>query len=106
MNRIIITLFAVLALSLTAVAQSSSHQYITVVAEPDHADWTYHVGERAQITAYAIKENVRMPNTEITYSYGPDKLDAVYTGKVTTDRNGWHTLPCRVPRRQVSPACV
>ena len=88
MNRIITTLFAVLALSLTVVAQSSSHQYITVVAEPDHADWTYHVGERAQITAYAIKENVRMPNTEITYSYGPDKLDAVYTGKVTTDRNG------------------
>ena len=88
MNRIIITLLAVLVLSLTAVAQSSSHQYITVVAEPDHADWTYHVGERAQITTYAIKENVRMPNTEITYSYGPDKLDAVYTGKVKTDRNG------------------
>ena len=81
-------LAAVAMLSLAAAAQSSSHQYVTVVAEPDHADWTYRVGEEVHITAYAIKENVRMPNAEITYSYGPDKLDAVATGSVTTDAEG------------------
>lgn len=69
-------------------AQSSSHQYVTVVAEPDHADWTYHVGETPHFTAYAIRENVRMADTEITYSYGPDKLDPVASRTVRTDRNG------------------
>lgn len=71
-----------------AVAQSSSHQYVTVVAEPDHADWTYHTGEQARFTAYAIRENVRITNAEITYSYGPDKMDAVKTGTVMTDSDG------------------
>ncbi len=77
-----------ICVSLMAMAQSSSHQYVTVVAEPDHADWTYRTGETAHFTAYAIKENVRMKDTEITYSYGPDKLDAVFTKTVRTDRNG------------------
>ncbi|MBQ0120020.1 MAG: hypothetical protein KBT13_02710 [Bacteroidales bacterium] len=74
--------------AVAALAQSSSHKYITVVAEPDHEDWTYRVGEQALVTAYAIKENVRMKGVEITYSYGPDKLDATHTATVKTDANG------------------
>ena len=77
-----------MGIGLVALSQSSSHQYVTVVAEPDHADWIYRTGETAHFTAYAIKENVRMRDTEITYSYGPDKLDAVFTKTVKTDRNG------------------
>ncbi|MBQ7691211.1 MAG: acetylxylan esterase [Muribaculaceae bacterium] len=88
MNRLFIAFALLASFCLTSAAQSSSHQYVTVVAEPDHADWTYHVGETAHFTAYAIKENVRMANTEITYSYGPDKLDAVATETVTTDGEG------------------
>ncbi|MBR4721920.1 MAG: acetylxylan esterase [Muribaculaceae bacterium] len=80
---------AVAAISFAAAsAQVPTRQYITVVAEPDHADWTYRTGETAHITVYAIKENARMANTEITYSYGPDKLDAVKTASVTTDSEG------------------
>ena len=77
-----------ISISYSAFGQSSSHQYVTVVAEPDHADWTYHVGEKVNITAYAIRENVRMKDCEITYSYGPDKLNAVKTATVKTGRDG------------------
>lgn len=86
MKQIFTALFFLI--SLIASAQSSSHQYITVVAEPDHADWTYRVGEKASFTAYAIKENARMRDVEISYSYGPDKLDATFNGTVKTDKNG------------------
>lgn len=78
--------------AVAALAQSSSHKYITVVAEPDHEDWTYRVGEQAQVTAYAIKENVRMKDVEITYSYGPEKLDATHTGTVKTGKDGTATF--------------
>ena len=88
MNRIITFLLVLVGVGMVAAAQSSSHQYITVVAEPDHADWSYHVGETVHFTAYAIKENVRMTGTEITYSYGPDKLDAVASGTVKTGADG------------------
>ena len=82
----IFNLLLLLTCTIAAVAQSSSHQYITVVAEPDHPDWTYRVGEKAHFTAYAICENVRMKDAVITYSYGPDKLDAVYTNTVKTGK--------------------
>ena len=88
MKRFFCLLLIVTGTLTVALAQSSSHQYVTVVAEPDHADWIYHTGETAHFTAYAIKENVRMTDTEITYSFGPDKLDAVETHTVKTDHDG------------------
>lgn len=88
MKRIFSTFILLLGIFMTALGQSSNHQYVTVVAEPDHADWTYHTGEKVLFTAYAIKENVRMKGIEITYSYGPDKLDAVKTATVKTGSDG------------------
>ena len=67
-------LLAAMLLMLGSAAAQPSKQYITVYAEPDHADWVYACGEKAAFTLYAIKENVRMPLTEIEYSYGPEKL--------------------------------
>ena len=81
----------------SATAQSQSKSYITVIAEPDHADWIYDCGQKASFRLYAIKENAVMPLTEIEYSYGPEKLAAVKSGKVTTDKNGYAhiTVPGR-----------
>ena len=88
MKRLFSTFIMLLGIFIVALAQSSNHQYVTVVAEPDHADWTYHTGEEVHFTTYAIKENVRMAGAEITYSYGPDKLDAVKTATVKTGCDG------------------
>ena len=93
--------FSLLALLLTvfftATAQPSK-QFITVYAEPDHADWVYARSEAAELTLYAVKENVRMPLTEIEYSYGPEKLKAEKTGRVTTGKDG--SARIRVPGRK------
>ena len=88
MKRVFLCMALALLFCMSVVAQNSGHQYVTVVAEPDHADWTYRTGEKANFVAYAICENVRLRNTEITYSYGPDKLDAVKTATVRTDDKG------------------
>ena len=92
-------LLAALLLMLTTAAGQPSKQYITVYAEPDHADWVYSCGQPAQFTLYAVKENVRMPLTEIQYSYGPEKLKAEKSGSVTTDKNGVARI--KVPGRKV-----
>ena len=97
MKRIIaLACFLQLALSL-AMAQPPK-QYITVYAEPDHADWVYACGQTASFTLYAVKENVRLPLTEIAYSYGPEKLAAEKTGTVKTDKDGYAHI--RVPGRK------
>ena len=49
-----LTLSLLLALALTAFAQPSK-QYVTVYAEPDHADWVYACGLQAEFTIYAVK---------------------------------------------------
>ena len=87
MKRTLLIL-ATLLLTLATCPAQPSKQFITVYAEPDHADWVYACGQPAEFTLYAVKENIRMPRTEIEYSYGPEKLKAEKTGKVTTDENG------------------
>ncbi len=98
MKRTLLTL-ATLLLTLVLCPAQPSKQFITVYAEPDHADWVYACGQQAEFTIYAVKENVRMPLTEIEYSYGPEKLKAEKTGKVTTDKNGYARI--KVPGRKV-----
>lgn len=95
----LICLFVSTLLAVTAAFSQPSKQFISVYAEPDHADWTYSCGEKAVFTLYAVKENVRMPLTEIAYSYGPEKLKAEKTGKVTTGKDGVARIT--VPGRKV-----
>lgn len=90
------TISILLTVFTMAVAQPSK-QFITVYAEPNHSDWTYKCGETAEFTLFAVKENSRMPLTEIEYSWGPEKLKAEKTGKVKTDKDGFVRI--KVPGR-------
>ena len=95
----LICLFVSTLLAVTAAFSQPSKQFISVYAEPDHADWIYSCGEKATFTLYAVKENARMPLTEISYSYGPEKLKAEKTGSVTTGKDGFARIT--VPGRKV-----
>lgn len=97
MKKALLT-FALLLTAFWTVFSQPSKQYITVYAEPDHEDWVYARGEAAELTLYAVKENVRMPLTEIEYSYGPEKRTADKKGSVKTGRDGFAKL--RVPGRK------
>ena len=99
MKKVLFTLSALLLLALSTATAQPSRQFITVYAEPDHADWIYACGEKATFTLYAVKENVRMPFTEIEFSYGPEKLKAEKTGTVTTGQDGFARI--QVPGRKV-----
>ena len=98
MKIALLSLATLLLAVFCTVSAQPSKQYITVYAEPDHADWVYTCGQAAELTLYAVKENVRMPLTEIEYSYGPEKRAAEKTGSVKTDKNGFAKL--RVPGRK------
>ena len=98
MKKAFCILFATI-LAITSVFGQPSKQFITVYAEPDHPDWTYSCGEKAVFTLFAVKENERMPLTEISYSYGPEKLKAEKTGTVTTGKDGFARIT--VPGRKV-----
>lgn len=87
----IVAIVATLVACITALAQPAK-EFVTVYAEPDHQDWTYKVGETAKVKLYAVCQNVILKNIEIEYSYGPEKLDYTFTGKVKTDAEGFATV--------------
>lgn len=89
--------FAALFCAAVSFAQPAK-QYITPFAQPDHEDWIYKCGETAKVSLYAVMENHLMPDTEISWSYGPEKLKAEAEGKVKTDRKGFATI--EIPGRR------
>lgn len=83
---------AAAVLAALSVAAQPRQEFVEVYAEPDHADWTYRLGQQAQVKFYAVCQNVILKDVEFEYSYGPDKLKPVFKGKVKTDRNGFATI--------------
>ncbi|AWV97418.1 acetylxylan esterase [Arcticibacterium luteifluviistationis] len=47
-------------------------QLIKVIVTPNHADWTYEVGDRAEFTITALRNNVPLDGHEIKYTIQPD----------------------------------
>lgn len=78
---VVLTLFT---LHFTLVANSenypyrSDHLWLTI---PDHADWLYHVGEKAKVEVsfclYGVPQDV-----EVAYEIGPDMMPSTSRGKV------------------------
>lgn len=97
MKRTLVVLAALLMAS--ASFAQPARQYVTPYAQPDHEDWIYKCGETARISIYALMENHLMPDVEITWSYGPEKLKAEAEGKVRTDHHGMASI--KVPGRKV-----
>lgn len=68
--------FAVLVFSQIAVSQPAG-QIIKIVLAPDHADWTYRVGEKVRFSGTVSQNGHPVKNVRIYYEIGPEKLEAV-----------------------------
>lgn len=71
MKTFIIALFSAFLFTPGIFAQPPQ-KLVTVVIEPDKSDWTYRVGEGAEISIYVLKNNVRLNNIAVKCSYGPE----------------------------------
>ena len=70
MKRLLITLFCVMAIaSLSAQIRGNN---IVVAVEPDHQDWHYKTGEKAQFVVEVRKSGTLLNNVSIDYAAGPE----------------------------------
>ena len=53
-----------------------------MLVAPDHADWTYEVGERAEFSISVLRNNVPMTEVEILYTIGPEKVEFLDQGTI------------------------
>lgn len=47
-------------------------QLVKVIVTPNHSDWTYEIGEQAEFTITALRNNVPIEGIEIKYTIQPD----------------------------------
>lgn len=85
-HRRLVTTFFALALGVSIVraveiapVPSPAHARIAAVqvrVVPNHADWTYRLGEPAKFTVFVTADNTPLPGAVVTYSVGPELMPA------------------------------
>lgn len=57
-----------------------ARSYVNIVIAPSHGDWTYRIGETAELEVYVLRNSIRLKDYPVQYEYGPEKLDPVKKG--------------------------
>ena len=83
MKRLALLLMAVMAV-LGLQAQIRGHN-IVVTVQPDHQDWNYEVGQKAQFTVNVRKSGTLLDNVTIDYEAGPEMYPEVKKQEVLKD---------------------
>ena len=83
MKRLLsITLCLAACLMLTAQIRGNE---IQVLVQPDHKDWNYKTGEKAQFTVSVLKSGTLLDNVSIDYAAGPEMYQDVKKQAVLKD---------------------
>ncbi|HVW62151.1 MAG TPA: hypothetical protein VHC48_19005, partial [Puia sp.] len=70
--------YFLLLVTIGAHAQPAERQ-IRVTVIPDHADWTYRVGETPEFTISITRHNEPVKGIRVSYEIGPEKMPALIT---------------------------
>jgi cephalosporin-C deacetylase-like acetyl esterase len=81
-RRFIGLLAGMLALCLAGAAQPGE-KFVKVHVAPQHGDWLYKPGETVRFDVSVTKNDVLLPNVEISYEAGPEMLPPVKKDKLT-----------------------
>ena len=102
-------IFFVFLASMLAISFASMAQFVKVNVAPQHGDWVYKPGEAVKFDVSITKNNVLLPNVEISYEFGPEMLppvkkdkQSIKSGKTVIDAGTMKTagfLRCRVVAR-------
>lgn len=79
-----IWLFPVLVLfSVLQVVAQPRKELVQVIVTPNHSDWTYETGDRAEFTISVLKNYVHLDNIEVHYRIQPEKMEPTDEGDLT-----------------------
>jgi cephalosporin-C deacetylase len=70
-------ILSVVLLLFTGLDAQPIEQRIKVVVAPDHADWTYKLGEPVKFTISVLQNSNPVKNVKVRYEIGPEKMDPI-----------------------------
>lgn len=88
----ILTILLALWAGIAFAQKANVRDYISVRFIPTHADWVYAVGEKVTIEVAPICHYTPMPNTDITYTWGPELRPVELTKTISSGKTGVVTL--------------
>lgn len=62
------------------VTAQPQQQFYKVLVAPDHSNWLYKTGEPVKFTVSVLKDGNLVPDADIKYEIGPEKMPAAKTG--------------------------
>jgi hypothetical protein len=95
MKRLLTTLFGLLCI-LMLHAQIKGEE-IRVLVTPNHADWTYQLGETATFTVRVLKSECLLPGVTIDYELGPEMYQTDAKKDVVL-KDGTYTLKAKLTK--------
>ncbi len=75
----IVSLLIVGWLNLPEVLAQPVEKFVKVMVAPDHADWTYTIGEKAKFKVTVLKNSEVVKNAVIRYEVGPEMMPPAKT---------------------------
>lgn len=91
MKKSALLTLAILVWGISQIIAQPSRQLVTVVVTPDHTNWTYKTGERAEFTISVLRNNEKLDGVEVNYVIQPELVDAWEEGTLTL-KNGVATV--------------
>lgn len=71
------TLFVMISAALlTAAVAQERVGAVQVRVSPDHADWTYQIGQPVKFKINVIQDSAQIPNARVAYKIGPEMMPA------------------------------
>ena len=61
--------------SVSLLFSQPSRAFVQIIVSPDHPDWTYEIGERAEFSITVLKNNVPIEGIEIQYRIQPELVE-------------------------------
>lgn len=93
MKRNIFTLL-ILLFACSGVWSQPARSYVNVIISPSNADWTYRIGEAAEVEIYILRNSIKLKDCTVQYEYGPEKLAPVKSGMLDLKKG---TASLKVP---------
>jgi cephalosporin-C deacetylase len=79
--RVFLSVISALIIFVSLSAQPR-RELVKVLVAPDHASWTYEIGERAEFTVTVLRNNVPLEGIEINYIIQPELVEIWDEGTV------------------------
>ena len=72
MKKALLLLFFGCSFFLSQAQRTDKKDYVTILLQPDHDDWTYALGENVKLSVSVVKHSCLMEDVEVVCEWGPE----------------------------------